>query len=104
MLLGELSLVLLWHHERMMAGGREDGSHEGFLHAAHLLDVVLQERLIPDGPGTVEIVGTLGGLILRTAVVVLEARLLGEGLETHTTVLRPMEEGCLIPFSTKNTR
>ena len=57
MFLGEALFVLVRYGEGMVAGGCEDSCHEGLLEFRHLLGIVLQERLVPDGPGAVEVVG-----------------------------------------------
>ena len=95
-LLRELLAIALRHHEGVMAGGCEDGRHEGLLQFTHLLGIELQEGLVPDGPGAVEVVSALGGLKFRATIVALETGLLGKGLETHAAVFCPMEEGGLI--------
>ena len=99
MLLGELCPILLRNGEGMMAGSREDGRHEWFLHLSHLLGIILQERFVPDSPRAVEIGRSFCGLILCASVIVLEACFLGKCLEAHRSVLRPMEEGGLIALS-----
>ena len=94
--LGEAVPVFLGHDVGVVAAGREDGRHEGLAHLGHLRGEVLEEGLVPDGPGAVEGVGTLEtvvGLEVLTAVVLLEARSSGEGLEAHGASLGAVEEG-----------
>ena len=55
-LFGELLLILLWNTVGMMARCREDCCHERLLHLRHLGGIVLQERLVPDGPCAVVVV------------------------------------------------
>ena len=87
----------------MMARSGEDSRHEGLLQFSHLLGIVLQEGFVPDSPSAVEIVGSLGSLILRTSEIMLETCLIRKGLEAHRTVLRPVEESRLIALSSEDT-
>ena len=104
-LLGEALAVFLGYDVGVMAAGGKDGGHERLLHLRHLGAVVLQERLIPDGPGAVELLFAAKALVsaeVLTAIVVFESRAAGEGLESHGTALGAVEEGGLIPFAAKD--
>ena len=97
-------LVLVGNNVGMMTAGREDGSHERFLHLRHLRGIVLQEGLVPDGPHAVEILvtaETLVVVIVLTSVIFLETRGTREGLESHRTALGSVEEGRLVAFARK---
>lgn len=96
--------VLVGYDVGVVAGGGEDGGHEGLLHLAHHLGIVLQEGLVPDGPRAVEVVGAVSLLVLGPAVVVLESGLAGKGLEAHGAVLRPVEEGGLVALLCQDAR
>ena len=97
--LGKAAFVLLGDDKRVVRRGGEHSSHERLAHRAHLCAVVLQERLVPDGPGAVKVFVAAEARVLvelGAAIVVLEARAAGKGLEAHTAVLRPVEEGRLV--------
>ncbi len=98
----ELLFVLLWNHKGMVAGGCKDSRHERFFHLGHLFRIILQEWLVPNCPRAIEIIRTLCRLILRTSVIMLEARLLSKRLEAHRTVLCSMEEGSLVTFCSQD--
>ena len=96
---GELATIALGQVEGGMRRGREDCRHKGLVHLAHAVGVELQELLVPDGPGAVEVVvAMIVGVfvVLRAPIVALEARGAGEGLEAHRAVLRTVEEGRLV--------
>ncbi len=98
----ELLGVALRHLIWRMGRGGEDGRHEGLFHFAHLLGVELEERLVPNGPGAVELVfsaETWVGVKLCAAVVLAESRGAGKGLESHRTVLRTVEESRVISLA-----
>lgn len=104
-LLGEALAVFLGYDVGVMAAGGKDGSHKRFLHLRHLGAVVLQEGLVPDGPGAVELLFAAKALVaaeVLTAIIVFESRAAGEGLESHGTALGTVEEGGLIPFAAKD--
>ncbi len=98
-LFGEAVLVLLRHLVWMVAAGREDGGHERLAHLRHLCGVVLQERLVPDGPRAVEILVAIEALVVvevLTPVILLEACGACKRLEPHGAALGTVEEGRLI--------
>lgn len=94
--LAEGLAVALGNDEGVVGGGGEEGGAEGLAEGGGLGGEVLEELLVPDGPGAVEVGGaaeTGVGLVLGAAVVVLEAGGAGEGLEAHGAVVGTMEEG-----------
>ena len=98
-LLGETVFVLLGHHIRMVAAGREDGSHERLVHLRHFRGVVLQERFIPDGPCAIEIIFATEPLVVievLTPIILLETCGARKGLESHGASLGTVEESRLI--------
>ena len=100
----EAALVGLGDDEGVVRRGGEDGRHEGLRHVAHGQCIVLQERLVPDGPGAVEVgiaVEAWVGRVLGAAIVVGKACAAGEGLEAHGTVLGTVEEGCGVALGAK---
>ena len=103
MFLRVLRLILFRHDEGMVARSGEDSRHEGLLQLSHLLGIVLQEGFVPDSPSAVEIVGSLGSLILRTSEIMLEPCLIRKSLKAHRTVLRPVEESRLIALGSQDT-
>ena len=105
-LFGEGLLIFLGHHIGMVAAGGKDSSHERLFHLRHLSGIVLQERLVPDGPRAVEIViATKTGISIEvlTTVIILKTCGLSEGLEPHRATLGTMEEGCLIALVIQQT-
>ena len=85
-LLGEAVGVFLRNLVGVVAAGGEDGGHEGLLHLVHLSAVVLQERLVPDGPKAVKVIMSAEARVVLevlTAIILLEAGLAGKCLKTH---------------------
>ena len=83
----------------MVARRGEDCRHKRFFHLRHLRGIVLQERLVPDGPHAIKVVVATKALvciIVFPTVVVLESGATGKGLETHRAALGTMEESCLV--------
>ena len=99
---GEHTFIALGYSKRMMAGGREDGGHERFLHRAHLLAIELQKLLIPDSPCAVVI--AFGLRIFIHTVILLEGSAAGVCLKTHTAVRRTVEEGRGVSFASQTIR
>ena len=92
----EYFLILFRDDIRMMRRGGEECSHKRLLHLAHLRGIELHERLIPDGPGSIKIlvaIKSLIGIVFRTTEIIGESRGAGKCLESHRTILCPMEEG-----------
>ena len=73
----------------------ETSRHEGFFHLANLRTPVLQERLIPDAPVPVKVgiaaKSVVGGIVL-SAIVRLEAHLVGKSQESHAAPVGTVEE------------
>ena len=91
----------LGNHEGMMRRGGEHCRHERLLHIAHGRGIELQERLVPDGPCTIEIAfaaKTCVSVILCATIITLEACGTGKGLEPHRAVFCPVEERRGIAF------
>ena len=85
----------------MMTRCRKDSRHKGLFHLRHLGAVILQERLIPDGPHAVKILVAIKTRVfikVLTSIVFLEACAACEGHKAHRTTLGTMEEGRLITF------
>ena len=92
-------LVLGGNLEGMVRRGGEHGGHERLAHLTHLGAIVLQERLVPDAPMSVEVLvapeTAVGGIVLAT-VILLESRLVGERHEAHRTAVGAVEERRLV--------
>ena len=83
----------------VMARGGEDRGHERLSHLRHLGGIVLQERLVPDGPQSVEVGFAPKArvvLIVLAPIVLLEPRGAGKGHEAHRAALCSVEEGGLV--------
>ena len=94
-------LVFLGNLEGMMTAGSKHGSHKGLLHFRHLGSIVLQERLIPDGPHTIKVliaIKALVGIKVFSAIIILKTRATRKGLKAHRATLCTMEECRLITF------
>ena len=102
-----LLLILLRDGIRMMTACREHSRHKRLLHLTHLRGIVLQERLVPDGPHPVEVIITAKSfvsIIVLPTVILLETRGSGKSLKTHRSPLCPVEERRLITLSGQQRR
>ncbi len=106
-LLRKLLLILLRDGIRMMTARCEHSRHKRLLHLTHLRGIVLQERLVPDGPHPVEVIITAKSfvsIIVLPTVILLETRGSGKGLKTHRSPLCPVEERRLITLPGQERR
>ena len=106
-LLGILLLIFLRDGIRMMTARCEHSRHKRLLHLTHLRGIVLQERLVPDGPHPVEVIITAKSfvsIIVLPTVILLETRGSGKGLKTHRSPLCPVEERRLITLPGQERR
>ena len=85
----ERIFILRRHLKRMMARSGEDRRHERFLHRAHRIGIVLQERFVPDRPSAVVLRLVVK---LRHAIVRPESRRTGICLKSHASVGGAVEE------------
>ena len=77
----------------------ENGRHEGLLHLAHLRAIVLQERLVPNAPMSIEVgiaAKTRVGCIVFASIILLKPYFLSKGQESHAAPNGPMKEGGVV--------
>ena len=93
---GEAAAVFVRNVKRVVGGGCEESGDEGFREVVQGEGEELEEGLVPDGPGAVEVVVAVEaavGSVFVAAEVMLESCGACESLESHGPILGTVVEG-----------